>query len=302
MGIVYFGDVERVSAELREAKDELDARYREVLGEEREHQLSYVSQRLLSSRSFYSNPEKLRKVTGHEISGANKFIVASDTEFEIERSGRLKNRKVRTIPLFYISEEGFRESSSSSFTDRRLASYVHEFDHYVWYVLQRVPIYVISIGIASELGTRDYDGLRNLFKDMVIKETPSNEFKKRLSLVLYGMILIDMYEKANRVLDRSILGSIGINVDLDWRGAEREYAPVPLPVSNAIVMLPVGGDPFGNLTDKEVVDRFIKWEDHASMMLPLEYAMNFLQSVKELRVSRISVSDMDKIPEKRRKK
>lgn len=49
---------------------------------------------------------------------------------------------------------------------------------------------------------------------------------------------------------------------------------------------------FNNLDDKKVINRVLKWEEHFNPMMKTRYTENLVESVKNLKVSRVSIKEM----------
>ncbi len=295
MVIVYHGNVEQLKKELQEKSDVLNQRYVEILGQERVRRLRETANRILGPQSFFDNVHALNSYLGENLTldTSNKMFIATSSHLEIKANGDVRDKKVRTAPIFYISEEGFRHSESAQFTETHLASFVHEYDHFVWYALQKTPIYIINLFLVNNLNSRTNPvNLSDYFAQLTEENIPAEEKIKRSMLALYSSVITEAYEKSNRVLDNLILNSIGIEVPLLWRGKEREYDFIPLPTGQ-VIQLAVGGDPFRTLEDKDIVERVINWEKYYTSMMRVPYIQNLEKSIRNnVNVSRVPIQEL----------
>jgi len=310
MVIVYHGTVQSLREQIDEHKEALDKRYTKIFGEERAKIIAEAAKRLLDAKSYFNSTEEFNE----EMKGmqtlpsktSNKFGIGIDTlrsPLELTLEGRLIDRKIRTTPMFYISESGFNNSASAKFTDRSIASYIHEYNHFITYVLQRFPINLVEDMLLRKLETKipKFDLTRYL-KELAGKDISLNEKFEKLKTACQISPLIEMYESANRILDKSVLDSIGINVPLHWRGKPRQHIDVPFP-PNKIFRIGAGGDMFKGLSDNEVIEKMMNWEEHfnqAGYKNPI--LTNLVDSLKDAKVSRISLTESNKQSNKKKRK
>ncbi len=304
MVIVYHGSVRGLAREMAEVKEALDRRYVEIIGHERAERLKEIGSRVLIPESFFDDREAVYRSLGErfEENAPNRMIFASNANYEIGQNGRIKDRKVQTSAAFYIAEEAFKYSESSTFTERMIASYVHEFNHFIWYALQKVPFYLASTYIS---GARDpkpgnpSQGLKTYMEEMGAAGISPSQITRNLALSIAGQTLKECFEKGNRILDKMVLDCIGIDVPLEWRNQEKTYYVFPLPTG--ICEVGVGGDPYRTLTDKEAVERFLSWEQYFGGTRGSEFLDNLMDSLKQIRVSRVSIKQIKENITKRNK-
>ena len=279
MAFVYRGNLLSLQAEVTDVADAVNAKYREILGDVRYEKLEEVSQRLLTPEAFYDNFNDIERDLGKKVNGTNKMMVISPTEFKFKKDGNLKNKKIRTSVAFYISKEGFEKSGSSQFTQRQVASYIHEFDHFIAYTLQQTPLYIAN-QILQE-------GMNQELQDSIPERERINT---NVAMLQMSQILMDMHEKANRILDKMVLSSIGIDVTLPWRGKEKTYGLMRFPTG--VAMLPTGGDPFNKWSDQEAIEKYLDWKKFLNFNSNQPYVKNVLESVREVRVSRVPLAEL----------
>lgn len=304
MVIVYHGNVASVKEELARVQPTLHARYVEILGPERARKVEELAQRVLLPSSFFDSleiiQERLKKP--FDSNEPNKMLLFSSSDLTMDVSGKIPPQKVQTTIAFYISETGFEHSGTAEFSESRLASYVHEFDHFIWYALQKVPHYLMKFFVNRHLefpapGTR-IDGYMG---QLMQQDLPLTEKDRRFKLALFHRTLTEMYEASNRVLDKLVLESIGVEVPLPWRGKERSYIHMHNPFREGQVLaIPDGGDMFRNLSDREVIEVALDWENCLKQKMYEPHIQNLIDSTKGLRVSRISLDEMLRLNDRRK--
>jgi hypothetical protein len=304
MTILYHGKIDSLRGELARAKPYLDEKYEQVLGRERVMRVAEVAKRTLGSFSFFDDTKEISRVlkTDFPETTPNKFMMANDI---VNKDGsdsrdRFEPKKIRTAPAFYISDTGTQNSSYKNI----LHSYVHEYNHFVWYALQRVPLYLaIFMQKVSMEGSESREAwISRILKDLVANSSKSS-VKERIDgvfTVIYADLLNDHYEKSNRVLDRLVLSSIGIDVDLEWRGQPREYHKIPI-IGGPAIGMPVGGDPYSGLSDNEIINRTIAWENHIRLTTDTDYTRKFMGMLRETKVSRLSLEEIKEMVKLKRK-
>ncbi len=303
MSFIYHGNIPEITKEVTQAKDTIDRKYREIFGDALTDQLSQVATRVLSTDSFYDNPSQVHQNLGQRLSedASNKMIFLSNGNYEIGKDGKVKDKKVQTSVAFYISSAAFKHSASADFTERQIASYVHEYDHFVWFALQKVPFYLPKSYLQSaQSPNQGQQDLADYLIQMKEANLDPRIISRNMTLSFTFNNLRETSEKANRILDKLILESIGIEVPLDWRGENRNYSTIPLPTG--ALQYAHGGDPFKGVSDTEAIRRFLDWQQYLRAPQGSAYIDNLLGGVKDLKVSRVSVAQMKDNLIRRRKK
>ncbi len=300
MGIVYHGKLDHLRRSVDEVKEALNEGYREILGNRRYAQLEAASARLLNRDSFFDSVDAYNEALGGSLprDASNKMTLATTTDIDIGPDGQVKNKKIRTAVSFYISDNGFDNSHSASFTDEAVASYVHEFDHFVAYALQSAPIYLAHLVVSGALGY-PAGSLKDYVRSLEGKDIPPTEMTKGIALAQLGAALTETYEKLNRIIDRAVLRKIGIDVPLPWREKKRKQEIIPLPTGAMIVSK--GGDPFYGRSDQKAIDDFLRWHEIRSTPTTHPFSLNLINSVKNLKVSRVPLSELMKDQGKKRR-
>lgn len=295
MVIEYRGRLQEIRRDLDAHRDAIDQRYTEVLGYERARKVYEASERLLTPESFLGDIDELRQATGSDFphDTANKFGAGVHADFVIDEHGYIKgNPTVHTAPFFYISEAGF-EASSYRHTNRPLASYVHEYNHFIFYLLQEPPLYLMDFFAVDGITPGKTFHLDIFMKEMEGRNlSPSDVANIMKRYAVFGMMK-DSHERATEILDRQILGSIGIDIPLEWRGKNRIYMIMRSPLGN--IVFPMGGDPFASSTDEEVVENMIGWVESLDFRSSDPYFTNLLGSLKGVRIRRHAVNHLEEL-------
>lgn len=293
MGIVYQGGIASLTDEVASAKKAIDKRYRQVLGADRFLRLKNASAELLTLGSYFDSPQAVNDWLGfeHMPEGAsNSMLFFTPADVRLESNGKLKEREFPCAIGFYISEHGFQASHSSSFTDKRIASYVHEFDHFVWFALQEVPIYLLKQMMHIALDLPGPFALKSYMAHLTKQDLPQQQLRDRAALAMYAHVLEDAFEKANRILDRQILAAIGVDVPLPWRGEEKRYSLIDLPTGQGIY--PSSGDPFLGLDDQQAINSMMCWESNFNTQAPTTFVRNLIEDVRTASIRKITLEEL----------
>jgi hypothetical protein len=286
--IFYKGKVESLRRDLEQVKPALDRRYLEILGRKNVERLEEVANRILVEESFYDNVQEMNSVIGHNCSDniPNRLALAMSSGIQIGKDGKVETKKIVTAPMIYVSENGFRNSGYFP-TGRILASYVHEWNHFIAYALQRVPINFLEAALCDAIGARQLKEPQD-FIGHLMKCKGQEELVKSVAFGMYSRTIHDSMEKSNRILDKLVLEELGISVDLsDWRGKKKQYQAFP--IREMTVVVPSSGDPFPNLTDRQVVSNTLEWEQYFSSITTVPMIKNLVESLKGIKVSKISL-------------
>ncbi|HJO15160.1 MAG TPA: hypothetical protein QGG70_03860 [Candidatus Pacearchaeota archaeon] len=297
----YKGNVESLVKQFEEYKDTLDKRYREVLGDKCYEDLRRKSERVLVPECFFDTAEDYKKSLGGTLpeNTPSKLLMLTDSEFSLDREGKIKEENARISMGFYINDNSFKFSGSSSMTDKIIASFIHEYDHFVYGALQKRPLYLVRNALMDELGETPFD-LESLTKFVLKTEKEDRdetEKRKRLSIATNAYVMNGMWEDSTRILDKQILENIGIDVPLPFRGKKREYGMHTLKDPYITLAIPLGGDQFLGLEDKEVVHRVINWEEYMNQMGDNPFLDNFYDSLKNLNFNLMSLPELKKANE-----
>lgn len=303
MAIVYHGKVDSLKRELDKAKPYLDKRYVEILGVERIQKLKETSERILTEESFFNSTEELNGRLKQNVpwNTSNKFILLHDGDVANTKD-KFKPRKIKTAPAIYVSDIGTQNSAYKNI----LHSYVHEWNHFIWYALQRVPLYLADMMIDYTFGFQNshsgYDKVakvQNRAIAMLSEGTLSRqEAINIVTVASYSSVRHEHVENSNRLFDKMVLNSIGVDIELEWRYKDRRYAAMAVPSFG--LAIPIGGDPYKNLSDQQVIDRVIDWENYHTLISQTDYIRRFMEMLRKTKVSRLSLKEIEKFGELKR--
>ncbi len=303
MVIIYRGNIKELKDDLRESQDALNNRYAEIFGRDKADYIAREADRLLPASSFFEDTSTTDKHTyeGPQSNPSNQMAIGALTD-GLTREGRIKtNRTIPTATTMYISESGFANAHSSDFTDRQLASYVHEFNHFVQYALQNVPIVLVEFFGTLHLKPKHHPIQIDCYASELLQRDMAPETaKERLKVAGLIGIINELHEKGNRILDKLVLESIDIDVPIPWRHQERQYRTIAIPqVSRfdrpTIMQIPVGGDPFKDLDDHGAVRRLMEWETYMNPFTINPFTENLISSVKDARVQRMTFDEIQEL-------
>ncbi len=296
---VYHGKVESLAEQVEEYRDRLNKRYLEIFGEKNYQKLARASQTILTPESFINTKDELEKISGTKFTGksqCSKLILMVSPDFALNPDRTFKQKKVRIAPGFYVSDESFKYSGASAYSEKIIATYVHEFNHFAWLALQKTPFYVTESTLSREIGsTRTDEDIRNLIERLEIETArPLEQKREILTTSLTAYMMHEGFEQANRILDNSVLSSIGINASIPYRRQKKKFA---LGYSSALRMafvFPLEGDYYWNLSDKQAINNFLDWEDYLNVIINAPFIQQIVNSVKSLEIQLLPLTVLRK--------
>jgi hypothetical protein len=297
MVVTYKGRIESLRREFEAVRPRLDAQYLRIFGQERVERIKEVARRTLGEDAFFDDVGALNKKLGSSLpaTSPNKMIICTnDVAMEASNSD---NWKIRTAPLFYISEAAMGHSHY----EKLLASATHEFNHFTWYALQKVPFILTFMMVGRKFKSDmrksgSAAGWASEIADSVIQEkgvSPAERLSKTAYFV-YANVFKEQHECSNQILDKMVLGGIGIDIKLEWRHRPREYIEFS-GGGKVVIRVPVGGDPYLRLSDQEVVESMLNWENRSHFMLESAEMTEFMDALKRSKISRMSYADLDRL-------
>jgi hypothetical protein len=309
MAIVYHGKQKSILDDLAQVQPVLAQAYRTVLGVDRYAKLEEVAGRVLNEQSYFENPAEVQVALGGKTGklftdkSPNRMIFLSTTpDKPLAPDGSVQFNKLRTAVAFYISDQAFA-NSGYKYTERPLASYIHEFNHFVWYALQDVPMNVVMLALDEAL--QPYGRADNPLSSFeAIYNAQLDPMKERQKIAVAGraVALRNLFERSNNILDNLIMREIGVKVDLSWRKTPRTY--LPFPMQTGVAAIPLEGDQFAELSDEEVIERGLRWQDHLGGERDPYFAC-MISSLTQIKVSRVSLDQFlalgDRSPKNPRK-
>jgi hypothetical protein len=270
---VYHGEDENLKREMEVYGDRINKAYSAFFRPEEQRRIKESNRTTLTAASFFHDREELRKQLGISVPAQtpDKYGLLSGSESV--------NGVVWCAPFFYISAQNFAHGGSARFTDKKIASYIHEFDHYIIQALQSTPLNSIHERIHSFLGTSmtRFDFPLYL-KQLATMPLNNPEKVERAVVAAYDPLLTQNFEKATRILDHVILGSIGIKTPLNFRGRWATKNTF-FSFGKEISFPDESSDPFVGLSDRKAIDEIIQWEN--SYKLPKDTAPKMYEILEE---------------------
>lgn len=287
MVFIYRGKSAKLTAEVAELGDVISKRYREILGNDRADRLTKIGNMVLTPDVFFDTLEQLEPYGGTPQTKASKFVMVADVDTSLYPTGRMKANRAQLGVGFYVSDESFEHSGSRAFTDRPIATYVHEFDHFALLALQRTPLYLAEMVMDANVNAGQISRPEQVAD--LIARLNITDMKPARRLEIVGMAtaayaMHDTWECATRVLDKLVLSSVGITPDLSWRHTPRKYGMVELYSPHKIVAIPISGDPYAGLSDEQVIERTLDWQNNLNLLMKLPFLDNIHESLKTLKV------------------
>lgn len=297
--IIYRGNIESVAKELEKHQDALNQAYLEVFGPENYQKLADIADRTLTSESFFNSPEEYnqRFKFGPRIKkrDSSKFIFLSDDKTNVDKTGKFKKRDANVCGAFYVSEDSFLYSGSKSQTDNILATYIHEYDHFALMALQNPTLYLAHVAITEHFKTRvnSFNDVMRIAVEALEKKLVPVEFAEKIAEAVSACNLYEVWENSTRVLDSMVLDPIGIDVTPGFRGMDRTYMAITIPgTMGKKIGIPSGGDPFKHLTDTQVINSVLHWQDTFKPTPPTEFVNNVYDSLKDVKMNIVSIAHM----------
>jgi len=261
----YAGKVEQLAREVEAVQGRLNESYLKILGSERYDKLDKVSKKVLTPEGVYENMNELYRNLNIEGVFSNSpshnlanYPIFNETGLE----------KILLTSFFHLPESALINSpynSGSKFGANYLATYIHEFNHFVFDVLQKPPavLFAQETFIDDEFVVRDNRDFSKLM-NAINQEEGSLEDKKRKADNLMNEFYIDFYQEAGtRILDSLVINSLGYKFSHDWRGKKGKhliYTPRGFSKSYSIPV--TNTDAFLGVSDSEVVEKVINWQDN----------------------------------------
>lgn len=289
---IYRGTVESLAKQVEEHRNAINQRYLEILGREKYDRLTEIADRILVPEAFFNSVGEMKERLEIDLpeNTASKHIFPIMQDPELYSDGKIKTLEAKISAGIYVSEESFKNSGTSMHTDKIIATYIHEYDHFVTLALQKVPLY-LALNYGSShgkviTGPQRIQDLANKLSNMDIS---SEEKLQKMILASNSHNLLFYWEKATRILDKEVLSAIGINVRNPWRNLPKLYFAVIMQDPPKIFPLPIEGDPFESLSNREVIHRIIEWENHLQPILNIPYIENMKKSLRDVKVDFITL-------------
>lgn len=300
----YAGKIEQLTDEVRTMQNRLNNSYFRILGNERYEKVDEISKKVLTPNGVYEDISKLYRDLG--IEGPNfqnpMHILGNHPCFN--EAGL---EKILLTSFFHLPEKSLINSPYNNPQSKisYLATYIHEFNHFVFDVLQEPPAILFSQESFMDDGfvVRNEEDFSK-FIDMINQSDEELAIKREWADNVMSEFYIDFYQEAGtRILDTMVINSIGYKFSHDWRGKKGEYLTyTPQGFSKSYSIPVTNTDAFLGVRDLDVVDRVVDWQNNfyiphsdpeisqlikESKNVPLEFISpeEFLKVRRENRVS-----------------
>ncbi len=278
MVLLYRGNVGNLSLDVFEVQDRVNAKYGEILGEERAEKLKETLEKVLTSETFYQDAEEWQGITGQKLPEGKICQVAHQhsiyPSFDITEEGDFLARDVRISPLIYVNPDLAKNGA--------IAEYISVFNQAVFVASQSSPMYTAMQALTEAArvkhpARRVVDNVAQICSE----ETDAEIIKHRVTLASWAFLFNEAFILTVRSLNKLILESIGIPKEMPERGTERAYLELtPERHPNLKFFVPAKGDPFANLSDVQLVRQMISWEQYYIQRASVPVITRFLESLK----------------------
>lgn len=295
----YFGQVTELKEEIACHISELERVYRDLFGQSVYVELSNMSKMLLTPSAYQS--EITRRSEKHDYDfhkqkeEADTYCLIAVRErnssrFSIPLSGKINhisNSEMNTAPIILITKDGLenviKEKPSPKNAPRYLTVYLHEYNHFITYCLQRRPLIAACFLILNEFVKMGLDtkltSLENQFQIVKVSNDPDS-IRYRNLFSLYTRLHL-LSENIADYFTLKVLTNLGYTVEKgspyrEWIADEEELKKIQRIIT---------GDVTGFV-------RYIKnW--HQRFPYKNLFERSFCQSIESLRIKRHSIEHLE---------
>lgn len=294
MAFQYHGKVEKLAREVDLFKDRINQAYKDILGNKRYARLEKIANQVLVPQSYFEAPEDIKKYTGEEIppgfrAGPTYFV---RNKFNLSRF-RKKLKSIVVAPSFYLSEESLRESHyhASDSTYPYLPTYVHEFNHFVFSVLQSHPLASVDLSYEEEQEVRNPKDFKRFVENLGTKKIKGKEKMQRIHGVLAADRLHKFSEDGTRILDSLIADYLRGRLVLRWRNKPIQYCTINVLGIPEPFNLPITeGDMFEGVSNLKAVEQLINWQDHFHLYFDNPRILKRIQELKKIPAEFVAIT------------
>jgi len=294
----YWGNIEGLKTELDSYREKADGIYRAMLGSKLYRKLEETSARILTPDAFLLPDEliaRVRNLSGEETPVRHMYIERSSLRrsnfgilfsvpegVAISNGGRIRHsgeRDICTTPSFTFTEEAFEISSTypqRSGFPKYITPFIHEYDHYITYVLQRTPMHAAAAIPIDELEKMGYssDFISDIYRNVM--EDAENKADRGAVLALLLNRLADLSETSAVRMDTIMFRELGF----PWE----KYAESKLSPSNLRQMYQMF-----MISDDKATASIFNWTN--KMRGTNDFLTNFINSLEALKVHRMSLTE-----------
>jgi hypothetical protein len=295
----YYGEIEGLKKEIIQHATKLEKIYLELLGANNFSRLSEISEKILNEKSFISLEEVMEYTLGKPSSLSNKIATEIKEKVKVGRNGKIVGkREINTCVFFIFHEAGFEKSAyDKAGLPKYLTSYLHEFNHYLFYALQENPIPVAMSILHSQIPT-EYIPLKiGKILEELMSSSEKLERKQHILILAFTYLgLEDLFEGTTRLLDAYVLEKLGYNVSKYPLPGPKRYNGIfikPLKIKFVIGT----GDPLYGMDLPSRLNILLNWTGNLKFA-PGElsdyqkFQKNFINSFSQLKIHKIPFKEI----------
>lgn len=287
----YYGDIQEVHEALNGRQKKIERAYREILGDQWFKRFKNGIQNLITPKSFL-DLETLKKTMDIEISPANKFctLIARDSMPSFSVNGSFKAAKaIKTYPGFVFHRQGFENSKEKYEAwgiDPYLGPIIHEYDHFLIYLLQPKPFFIFILLNIDFLGLPAWPLPVDIIMEYIHRKYQDRPCEELQHLILTGInlgMLDEAHEICTRALDDAVLRLLGFKTEGFFISEPKSLA-IAISKSIRTKFFINKGDPLYGFPIGERLKRIIEWQEFFTPSNPVQ--ANFSASVQKARFTK----------------
>ncbi|MCX6811406.1 MAG: hypothetical protein NT039_01795 [Candidatus Berkelbacteria bacterium] len=293
----YFGELEEFHREISRNRKALKRAYDRVLGGRLFHLVEEADQLYLNEGSFRS--QKFADSGGQESPGpTSKFLMAAVTEVPkptvFHPDGSFESEPVFMGPGFVFSQEGMGKYAQSygQWMPPALGTYLHEYNHFVFWAIQSVPLYFAICVIADIIRPKRIPPTENDIEEMVAALTCEREEKiARAALAGHLSFLHWTYELHTEWLDIRIFRQLGYEPPrshLIFPPDQARMVHYHVPSLNLLIPVAVRNS-LSSMKPEKCLLRLEQW--HRSMSVSHPVQRRFMESLASAKIRRQTLDE-----------
>lgn len=301
----YYGDISEFHRELSLHRKALKRAYRAVLGKRLYEVVEEADQSFLNAGSFRTQEFAVRG--GQESPGpTSKFLMTAVTEVPkptiFHNDGGFESDPVFMGPGFVFSQDGmeYYHQAYGKWMPSALGTYIHEYDHFVFWVIQPVPLYFAICVICDIVRPRRIPPAENEIEEMVAALACSREEKvARAAIAAYLSFLHWTYELYAEWLDVRIFRELGYKPPrshLLFPPGGMMMSAYSVPSLNLVLPVIVNNS-LASLRPDECLLRLERWHKYMSTPLPIQ--QKFMESLAKAEIRRVTLEEALRMQEGR---
>lgn len=289
----HYGEVEGLHRELREYRRPLARVYEAILGRRRFEVLRQAEINLLTEGSFREDEVFLEYGEQQPEVVANRFIVARAIPgiqwLRCNERGRFEAEEICAAPGFILSEAGYEKNlpAYQDWMPGYLGSYIHLYNQFVLFVIQRFPMIVATDLLCRFLDPKINPTPPNF--NRLVSSYPGTEEEKiaAAALASWGVRMASHCDMYGEYLDYQVFRMLGFEPPDDfllYTGKTRREVIFLAPSIGRGFPLELGGDILGYPMDESIVV-FEEWTERLKPANPWQGV--FIRSVRATKLTKV---------------